>query len=113
MEAANKALQNISLANLFYHADAEDDIGLFSREAIARLLGPIPYTYIAGSEFKPYLLQGLSHFSPDVRKLSLNQAQKCLRNEEEIKMMVSLTYAYRHRGNAFAECSDRSNLRFS
>ncbi|KAG2182222.1 hypothetical protein INT43_007149 [Umbelopsis isabellina] len=88
MEAANKALQNISLANLFYHADAEDDIGLFAREAIARLLGPIPYVYIAGNEYKPYLLQGLSHFSPDVRKLSLNQVQKCLRSGEEITMMV-------------------------
>ncbi|KAM3586076.1 hypothetical protein VKS41_002606 [Umbelopsis sp. WA50703] len=88
LEAANKALHNISLANLFYQADAEDDIGLFAREAITRLLRPIPYTYIAGTEYKPYLLQGLSHFSPDVRKLSLNQVQKCLKSEEEIAMMV-------------------------
>jgi 26S proteasome non-ATPase regulatory subunit 5 len=90
LEAANKALHNISLANLFYQADAEDDIGLFAREAITRLLRPIPYTYIAGTEYKPYLLQGLSHFSPDVRKLSLNQVQKCLKSEEEIAMMVRM-----------------------
>ncbi|GAB5592201.1 hypothetical protein Unana1_07101 [Umbelopsis nana] len=88
LEQSNKALEKVSLASLFYHADAEDDIGLYAREAINRLLGPIPYEQIVNSEYKAYLVHGLSHFSPDVRKLSLQQVEKCLNNEEATVSMA-------------------------
>jgi hypothetical protein len=89
LEQSNETLEYVSLASLFYHADAEDDIGLFAREAITRLLGPIPYEHIANSEYKTYLVQGLSHFSPDVRMLSLQQVGKCLESEKATTLMVS------------------------
>ena len=89
LEQSNKTLENISLANLFYHADSEADVGVYAREAIRRLLNPIPYESIATTEYKTYLVQGLSHFSPDVRKLSLQQVEKCLANERASSLMVN------------------------
>ncbi|KAG2182928.1 hypothetical protein INT44_005909, partial [Umbelopsis vinacea] len=88
LEQSNKTLANISLANLFYHADSEEDVGVYAREAIRRLLNPIPYENIATTEYKTYLVQGLSHFSPDVRKLSLQQVEKCLANEQASSLMA-------------------------
>ncbi|CAO3663137.1 unnamed protein product [Umbelopsis ramanniana] len=88
LEQSNKTLENISLANLFYHADSEEDVGVYAREAIRRLLNPIPYESIVTTEYKTYLVQGLSHFSPDVRKLSLQQVEKCLVNERSSSLMA-------------------------
>ncbi|KAH8550626.1 26S proteasome non-ATPase regulatory subunit 5 [Umbelopsis sp. PMI_123] len=88
LEQSNKILENISLANLFYHGDSEEDVGAYAREAIRRVLWPIPYETIATTEYKSYLVQGLSHFSPDVRKLSLQQVEKCLANEQASSLMA-------------------------
>lgn len=36
-----------------------------------------------------FLLQGLSHFTPEIRYLSLQQVEKCLNSNDQINVMVN------------------------
>lgn len=56
---------------------------------INKLLGPFPYSVVSEGENRIYLEQGLQHFSPVIRYLSLSQVEKALASTTESVAMVS------------------------
>ncbi|KAI8343405.1 26S proteasome non-ATPase regulatory subunit 5 [Chlamydoabsidia padenii] len=57
-------------------------------DLINKLLGPFPYSVVSQGENKIYLEQGLQHFSPVIRHLSLRQVEKSLASTTESIAMV-------------------------
>ncbi|CAO3592515.1 unnamed protein product [Absidia cylindrospora] len=55
---------------------------------IRKLLEPFPYSVFSQGDNKIYLEQGLQHFSPSIRYLSLQQVEKALASPAEIVNMI-------------------------
>jgi 26S proteasome non-ATPase regulatory subunit 5 len=57
-------------------------------EIISKILGPFNYRDINSNENKSFLLEGLTHYNPQIRLLSIQQVYKCLDSVEFINDMV-------------------------
>ncbi|KAI8097236.1 26S proteasome non-ATPase regulatory subunit 5 [Halteromyces radiatus] len=78
-------------------------------DLIRKLLGPFPYSVVSQGENRMYLEQGLQHFTPSIRYLSLQQVEKCLNSpldtvamiQSDFLPMVSTTVAFQDSRTAF------------
>ncbi|KAL1932559.1 hypothetical protein VTP01DRAFT_8237 [Rhizomucor pusillus] len=58
-------------------------------EVVGKLLQPIGYQELVGDQSNAtFLLQGLGHFSPSIRLLSLIQVEKCLESDEATEQVA-------------------------
>ncbi|CAO3655912.1 unnamed protein product [Mucor fragilis] len=89
-EKSAEILQAVPLGLFYYGFSVEDDqlISVLC-ELISKLLKPFTYEQIVSAENKEYLLQGLTHFTPDIRYLSLQQVFKCLASDAFVANMVN------------------------
>ncbi|KAI8985038.1 26S proteasome non-ATPase regulatory subunit 5 [Pilobolus umbonatus] len=89
MEQSYEVLSAVPLG-LFFNAFAYEDDTLTTLlcEIINKLLHPFTYEQLVSPEYKEFLLQGLTHFSPEIRYLSIEQVFKCLPSDAYINTMV-------------------------
>ncbi|GAA5810808.1 hypothetical protein MFLAVUS_004235 [Mucor flavus] len=90
MERSVQILSVIPLG-LFYNGFSIEDDKLTSVlcELIQCILSPFTFDHIVSEENKPFLIQGLTHFTPEIRYLSVQQVFKCLASDEFVSIMVN------------------------
>ncbi|KAI9482644.1 MAG: 26S proteasome non-ATPase regulatory subunit 5 [Benjaminiella poitrasii] len=90
LEHSAEILQIVPLG-LFYNGFSIEDDRLTSIlcDLINTILHPFLYEHIVSSENKPFLIQGLTHFTPEIRYLSLQQVFKCLASDADLTLMLS------------------------
>ncbi|KAI9018583.1 26S proteasome non-ATPase regulatory subunit 5 [Phycomyces nitens] len=80
---AGQVFQVLPLADLYSAFGVEDDeLTDAACALISKLLGPFSYDM-------EFLLQGLSHFTPAIRCLSLEQVEKCVASNDSVTSMVN------------------------
>ncbi|KAI8148603.1 26S proteasome non-ATPase regulatory subunit 5 [Fennellomyces sp. T-0311] len=96
LDQAQSVFALIPLAHfymLFGAADGTDNEEVLNQvlcKVISKLLKPFSYDMIVSDEYNMmFLTQGLSHFSPDIRYLSLQQVEKCLDGPSEAVRQVA------------------------
>ncbi|KAF7725811.1 hypothetical protein EC973_009234 [Apophysomyces ossiformis] len=88
-DQATEVLSVISLPSLYNALSTDDEILIdVVCDLIEKLFRPFPYDGLLAPENKPYLLEGLTHFTPSIRHLSLTQVEKCLSTQESVQTMV-------------------------
>ncbi|KAI7891989.1 26S proteasome non-ATPase regulatory subunit 5 [Mucor mucedo] len=89
MERSVQILSAVPLG-LFYHGFSVEDDKLTAVlcELIQKILSPFTFEHVMSEENKPFLLQGLTHFTPEIRYLSIQQVFKCLSSDASVAMMV-------------------------
>ncbi|KAG2237758.1 hypothetical protein INT48_009697 [Thamnidium elegans] len=90
MERSVQILSVIPLG-LFYNGFSIEDDKLTSVlcELIQCILSPFSFDHIVSEENKSFLIQGLTHFTPEIRYLSVQQVFKCLASDEFVSIMVN------------------------
>ncbi|KAI9499712.1 26S proteasome non-ATPase regulatory subunit 5 [Zychaea mexicana] len=90
LDQAQSVFATVSLANFYMlfgvveGSDDEEELNRVLCEVIRKLLDPFTYDMIAGDENNMmFLIQGLNHFSPDIRYLSLLQVERCLNSTDQ------------------------------
>ncbi|KAG0164162.1 26S proteasome non-ATPase regulatory subunit 5 [Apophysomyces sp. BC1015] len=88
-DQATQVLSDVPLASLYNVLSSENDPLVNTVcDLITKLLGPFPYEALLVPENKPFLLEGLTHFAPTIRYLSLQQVEKCLTSDTSVSTMV-------------------------
>ncbi|RUS22893.1 hypothetical protein BC937DRAFT_95323, partial [Endogone sp. FLAS-F59071] len=84
-----RVLTTIPLPSFFNLFGIDDEsLTQATCSVLEKLMRPWGWMDIASGETKEFLIQGLQHFSPDVRALALGQVAKCLESEEAVSNMV-------------------------
>lgn len=90
MERSAQILSVVPLGLFYLGFSAEDDrLTSVLCELIRKMLTPFTYDQIVSEENKDFLIQGLTHFTPEIRYLSLEQVFKCLKSDEFVANMVN------------------------
>ncbi|KAL0079897.1 26S proteasome non-ATPase regulatory subunit 5 [Phycomyces blakesleeanus] len=86
---ATQVFQVLPLADLYGAFSVEDDeLTDAACALISKLLGPFSYDMVVATN-EEFLLQGLSHFTPAIRCLSLEQVEKCVVSNSSVISMVN------------------------
>ncbi|KAI8327173.1 26S proteasome non-ATPase regulatory subunit 5 [Choanephora cucurbitarum] len=89
LERSLQILNQIPLQLFYLGFSAEDErLTIVLCEVINKILQPFSYEQIMSEENKTFLVQGLTHFTPEIRYLSLQQVFKCLSSNQSVSDMT-------------------------
>ncbi|KAI8368717.1 26S proteasome non-ATPase regulatory subunit 5 [Blakeslea trispora] len=89
LERSLQILNQVPLQLFYLGFSAEDErLTTVLCEVINKILQPFSYDQIMSEENKDFLIQGLTHFTPEIRYLSLQQVFKCLASDQHVSEMT-------------------------